>query len=118
MQDKLMTVDAANNRFSKYFASVHNCTSQYTGNNLKSCLENIVQEQKELTQKLTQLKAERQRQALEMERIRQMQIMNANMQYQNQLIRQQNYQLSRPRYTESTTTTPYGNTYRTHTSSY
>lgn len=113
----LMTISQENKRFNDYYNEIHVCTSKYNGNNLKSCLNNVMNEQEKITQRLITEHQERNRQIAEQQRLMQLQQMNANIQQQNALIQQQNYQLSRPRYYNSTTT-QYGNTYYTNTYSY
>ena len=112
-----MTISQENKRFNDYYNEIHVCTSKYNGNNLKSCLNNVMNEQEKITQRLITEHQERNRQIAEQQRLMQLQQMNANIQQQNALIQQQNYQLSRPRYYNSTTT-QYGNTYYTNTYSY
>ncbi len=113
----IMTIEQENERFEDYNKEIHLCTSKYAGNNLKSCLNNVIQEQEKITQRLIAEQQERNRQLAEQQRIMQLQQMNYNLQLQNSLIQQQNYQLSQPRYYNSTTTR-YGNKYYTNTYSY
>lgn len=105
------------NRHNNFFSSIHNCTDKYTGNDLKACLTKVNEEQEKISHKLIAERNEQIRYAQEQERIRQMQLMNANLMYSNQLRAQQNYIQNRPRYYNSTTT-QYGNTYYTNTYSY
>ena len=119
-----MTIAKENIRFEDFYNENNTCISKYTGNNLKACFDDIKNKQNSISQRLVEEYVEMQRQIAEAERIRQLQIMNANMiqanylqSQQNSLIQQQNYELSRPRYYNSTTTRS-GNTYYTNTYSY
>ena len=112
-----MTITQSNERFADYYKEINNCTSKYTSNNLKSCLNNIIEEQEKISQRLIIEQQERNRQIAEQQHLRELRIQNALQLQQNNLLQQQNYYLNRPRYYNSTTT-QYGNTYYTNTYSY
>ncbi len=113
----IMTITQSNERFDDYYKEVNNCTSKYTSNNLKNCLNNIIEEQEKISHRLLIEQQERNRQIAEQQRLRELRIQNALQLQQNNLLQQQNYYLNRPRYYNSTTT-QYGNTYYTNTYSY
>jgi hypothetical protein len=100
-----------------FYKDMTNCIDKYKNDDLKACFKDIVEQQKIVTQKLIEEKRAEEQRLAEQQRLREMQLMNYNMQIQNNLIRQQNYELSRPRYYNSTTT-QYGNTYYTNTYRY
>ena len=119
----LMSIKYENQRFEEYHTALNNCF-KYTGNDLKACYSALISKQEKISQQLKEDMQEYKRQLAEAERLRQLQMINANMiqanylqSQQNNLIRQQNYELSRPRYYNSTTT-QYGNSYYTNTYSY
>ncbi len=112
-----MSIRQENNRFEDYLNDTNNCINKYSNSNLKACLNDIKNKQEHISTRLLQERQELNRQITEMERIRQLQLINSNIMEQNNLIQQQNYELSRPRYYNSTTS-QYGNTYYTNTYSY
>ena len=114
---KYMSIQKQNQRFEDFYNDSSYCITKFTSNNLKSCLNDIKAKQNAISNRLVTEYQELNRQIAENERIMQLQNINYNMMEQNSLIRQQNYELSRPRYTNSTTT-KYGNTYYTNTYSY
>lgn len=105
-----------NSRFENYQKSIINCLN-YNGNNLRQCCADIIDREDKISTEAYNAEQARKQQLLELERINQLQQMNYNMTVQNNLIRQQNYELSRPRYYNSTTT-QYGNSYYTNGYSY
>ena len=90
---KLMTAEDETNRFWDFHYDISNCISKYKGNDLKMCFANINQKQEKLTQRLILEQQERNRQIAEAERIRQLQMINVNLQQANYLQEQQNYQM-------------------------
>ena len=113
----LMTFSQEMERQNDFYKYARSCSSKYFGNDLKDCLNNLNIKQEKITQKLIIEQQERNRQIAELEKIRQMQMLNYNIIQQNNLIRQQNYELSRPKYYNSTIS-PVGNTYYINSYSY
>ena len=114
---KYMTPLKAYIRCKNFYNAVNNGIAKYKGNDLKNCFKNIIDNEKDTTARLIEeLRAFQQRYA-EQQRLQELRQMNANMQYSNYLQQQQNYQLSRPRYT-NTTIRPIGNTYYMNSYSY
>ena len=112
-----MTFSQEMERQNDFYKDARSCSSKYFGNDLKDCLNNLNIKQEKITQKLIIEQQERNRQIAELEKIRQMQMLNYNIIQQNNLIRQQNYELSRPKYYNSTIS-PVGNTYYINSYSY
>lgn len=112
-----MKYNTAYYRLVNFYKSTNDCISKYYGNDLKACFASVNKAQEKITQKLISEKRAQEQMLAEEQRIQQMRLMNYNMMQQNSLIQQQNYQLSRPKYTNSTTT-QFGNTYYTNSYSY
>ena len=111
-----MTPKQGIERFENYCNRLDRCF-KFNGTDFKNCLADLKNDEEKISQRLQSEHQERQRQLIEQERIRQMQIMNANLIQSNYLQQQQNYILNRPRY-QNSTTTRYGNTYYTNSYSY
>ena len=97
----IMTQSVSNERFNTFYNEIHICTSKYSGNNLKSCLNNVVTEQEKITKRLIIEQQEKNRQLAEQQRLQELQKMNRNLEIQNQLQEEENYELRRPRYTNT-----------------
>ena len=95
---------------SEFFEATNACIANYKGANLAKCFESVINDEKEKTAQLKKTIYEAQ-----MLYVQQQQV--SAMQYNNYLQQQRNYQLSRPRYT-NTTITPIGNTYYMNSYSY
>lgn len=114
---KYMTALKAYTRCKNFYKATNDGIATYKRNDLKNCFNNILNKEKNITDGLKEeLRAYQQRVA-EQQRLQQLRLMNANMQYSNYLQQQRNYELSRPRYT-NTTITPIGNTYYMNSYSY
>ena len=113
----LMSFQIKNQRFETYHNKLKQGLSKYKGNDLKNFLLSLKSDEEKFSQRLFDEYQEMNRQIAEEERLRQLRIMNANMQYSNYLQQQQNYILNRPRYT-NTTIRPIGNTYYMNSYSY
>ena len=112
-----MSFQIKNQRFETYHNKLKQGLSKYKGNDLKNFLLSLKSDEEKFSQRLFDEYQEMNRQIAEEERLRQLRIMNANMQYSNYLQQQQNYILNRPRYT-NTTIRPIGNTYYMNSYSY
>ena len=104
------TITYWNNRQDEFFEATNACIANYKGANLAKCFESVINDEKEKTAQLKKSIYEAQ-----MLYVQQQQV--SAMQYNNYLQQQRNYQLSRPRYT-NTTITPIGNTYYMNSYSY
>ena len=113
---RIMNYETLNSRYDEYHKDIQNCLN-YKGNDLKACFANVIRKQEKISQKLWDNYREYCRQVDEAERLRQLQMINANISQQNYLIQQQNYALTRPT-TYSTTVMPVGNMYYMTTTRY
>ena len=114
---KYMTPLEAYTRCKNFYAAINNGISKYTGNDLKECFNCILKNEKNTTDRIIEEHRANEQNLAEQRKLEELRRMNANMQYSNYLQQQQNYQLSRPRYT-NTTVTPLGNTYYMNSYSY
>ena len=104
------TITYWNNRQDEFFEATNACIANYKGANLAKCFESVINDEKEKTAQLKKTIYEAQMLYAQQQQV-------SAMQYNNYLQQQRNYQLSRPRYT-NTTITPIGNTYYMNSYSY
>ncbi len=89
--NNLMDLDTQVKRFDDYHKDLNNCMCNYQGNDFKNCIKALKDKQDKISQKLYNDQQELNRQLAEEERLRQLRIMNANLQQQNYLQQQNNY---------------------------
>ena len=114
---KYMTALKSYNRCKNFYMATNNGIAKYKGNDLKNCFNSILKNEQNITDRLIAEQRALEQRYAEQQRLQQLRLMNANMQYNNYLQQQRNYELSRPRYT-NTTITPIGNTYYMNSYSY
>lgn len=105
--ETLMTKSVSNERFNDFYNEIHTCTAEYSGNNLKNCLNHINLEQEKITKRLILEQQEKNRQLAEKKRLEELQRMNRNLEIKNQLQQEEIDALRRPKYT-NTHLTPMG----------
>ena len=112
-----MNIALENARFDVFYLETNSCLKKYQGNNLKACLADIKNKEEKYSNKLVADQRALEQKMAEMARLQQLQQINYNLMEQNANLNEINYQLSRPRYT-NTTVTPIGNTYYMNSYSY